>query len=321
MRPETALIHAGLPPRGRPRELEPIALVVGGALAGTMYVVFDMLSEARISHGVLTGTMAHAHALIDHVFPVIVGALLGVCVHHIRVRARLAATQEAADRADALRSRLQKVERDQAVWVLAAAVLHELNNPLHALGLLLDELGACDDEPRRRDDLVARAQAQSARALQHLRVLRSMRTEEEPEFQRVALDRVVGTLAADVGALAVDDGLVVSIECREPVEATADPTYVRTILENVIDNSLHSLRGRRGGSITIRLCAEDGRAVVHVCDDGPPIDPDVRRMLFEPLRSTKAHGLGLGLPIARALARAMRGDLSLDDTGGKAFRL
>jgi signal transduction histidine kinase len=301
--------------------LEPIVLVMGGALAGALYVVFDVLSEARLRHGMLTGTMAGAHTLVDHGFPIIVGAVLGFFAHHIRVRARAAATQEAADRAEALRSRLQKVERDQAVWVFAAAVLHELNNPLHALGLLLDELSACEGDPQRRFDLVARARAQSDRALRHLRALRSMRTEEEPEFQRVALDRVVGALAADVGALAAEDGLVVSVQCRQPVEATADPTYVRTILENVIDNSLHSLRGKRGGSITIRLDTELECAVVRVCDDGPAIDPEVRTTLFEPLRSTKAHGLGLGLPIARALARAMRGDLSLEDADGKAFRL
>jgi signal transduction histidine kinase len=59
-----------------------------------------------------------------------------------------------------------------------------------------------------------------------------------------------------------------------------------------------------------------------VGDDGPAIDPDVRAALFEPLRTTKTQGLGLGLPIARALARAMRGDVSLDeDQESKAFRL
>jgi len=47
----------------------------------------------------------------------------------------------------------------------------------------------------------------------------------------------------------------------------------------------------------------------------------VAATLFEPLRSTKTHGLGLGLPIARALARAMHGDLLLEDTDRKAFRL
>jgi signal transduction histidine kinase len=67
--------------------------------------------------------------------------------------------------------------------------------------------------------------------------------------------------------------------------------------------------------------SEHGRAVVRVCDDGPPLDPEARTTLFEPLRTTKTSGLGLGLPIARALARAMRGDLSLEEAGPKAFRL
>jgi two-component system C4-dicarboxylate transport sensor histidine kinase DctB len=66
--------------------------------------------------------------------------------------------------------------------------------------------------------------------------------------------------------------------------------------------------------------------VVRVGDDGPPIDPGVRDSLFEPLRTTKAEGLGLGLPIARALARAMRGDVALEDGegvrgAGKMFRV
>jgi signal transduction histidine kinase len=148
-----------------------------------------------------------------------------------------------------------------------------------------------------------------------------MRSAGEPEFQRVALQHLVGSLADDVGPLAAEDGLTVRTECDEAVQANADPRYVRTILENLVDNSLWSLRDHRGGSITIRLAAERGRAVVCVRDDGPPLDPDVRAGLFEPLRTTKTHGLGLGLPIARALARAMRGDLTLEDVEGKAFRL
>jgi C4-dicarboxylate-specific signal transduction histidine kinase len=58
-----------------------------------------------------------------------------------------------------------------------------------------------------------------------------------------------------------------------------------------------------------------------VCDDGPALDSGVRASLFEPLGTAKAQGLGLGLPIARALARAMRGDLVFEDACGKAFRL
>ena len=295
--------------------------VVLGVAAGAIYVVFDLMSEARIRSGALTGSLAQAHTVVDHVFPIVAGALLGMGTHYLRLRARLSAAEEAAARADALRARLQKVERDQAVWVFAAAVLHELNNPLHAIGLLLDELATGPNDDTRRADLFARARAQADRALTHLKALRSIRTSGEPDFQSVALERIVLTLADDLGPLAAEDGLVVRAECAQAVHASADPTYVRTILENLLDNSWSSLRDRGGGSITIRLVAEGGRAVVRVCDDGPPLDPSARATLFEPLRTTKAQGLGLGLPIARALARAMRGELSLDDGEGKAFRL
>jgi signal transduction histidine kinase len=81
------------------------------------------------------------------------------------------------------------------------------------------------------------------------------------------------------------------------------------------------LRDHGGGCITIQLTAEDGRAIVRMCDDGPPVDAGIQPALFEPLRTTKARGLGLGLPIARALARAMRGDVSLESADQKAFRL
>jgi signal transduction histidine kinase len=291
-----------------------------GSLVGAAYVGFDVVSESRLEGGHLTGLLAALHIIVDRTSPVLVGGLLGVCAHYLRIRRRLSLAEEGASRAEALRTRLQKVERDQAVWVLVAAVLHELNNPLHALGLLLDE-HALEAEAGRRDDLLTRARAQADRARSQLGVLRSMRGLGEPEVEGIALERIVGALAEDVGSLADEDGLIVCVECDAPVQAIADATFVRTILENLVDNSLCALRSGGGGRITIQLAEEDGRAVVRVTDDGPPLDPEVRKTLFEPLRTNKSHGLGLGLPIARALARAMRGELSFDEREGKAFRL
>ncbi len=303
------------------RDLRLLLYVGLGLLAGLADVVFDLLSEARLGQGTLTGTLANAHAVVDHTFPIVLGGLLGVSAHYLRLRKQLAGAHEVAARAEALRGRLQKVERDQAVWVLAATVLHELNNPLHAIGLLLDELDASGDESRRRD-LLSRARAQADRALSHLRALRSMRSLGEPELRQVALDRIASAVVDDIGPLAAEDGLEVRLECAHAVQAIADPGYLRTILESLVDNSMHSLRVEGGaGRITIGVATEGERAVVRVSDDGPELDPGVRETLFEPLRTTKTQGLGLGLPIARALARSMRGDLSLDDQARKAFRL
>jgi len=328
---------------GQARVREPrLVVYVGlGVLLGLADVVFDVLSEARIGQGRLTGALASAHAVIDHSLPILLGGLLGVSAHYLRLRKQLATAREIAGRSEALRARLQKVERDQAVWVLAATVLHELNNPLHAIGLLLDEIEAMGSDPPKGDgdgpigarageddrtirqrEMLTRIRVQADRALSHLRALRSMRSPGEPDLQRVALDRIASAVADDAGPLAAEDGFEVRLECDKPVQASADPGYVRTILENLVDNSMHSLRtGKSHGRITIRVVAEEERAVVHVSDDGPALEPGARDALFEPLRTSKTHGLGLGLPIARALARAMRGDLSLDEGAVKAFRL
>jgi signal transduction histidine kinase len=305
----------------QPRDAR-LALYVGlGLFAGVSYVLFDVLSEARIQNGTLTGALADVHAVIDHVFPIVVGGLLGVCAHYFRLRAKLTLAEEGAARAEVLRTSLQKVERDQAVWILAAAVLHELNNPLHALGLLLDEMAELDADEARRADFIGRARGQAARALSHLRLLRSMGTASEPEIQRVALDRVATELASGMSSLSAEEGLAIRLECEGSVLANADPAYVRTILENLLANSMHSLRETDGGRITIRLGVERARAVVRISDDGPAISENVRATLFEPLRTTKANGLGLGLPIARALARAMKGELVLEPGDEKAFCL
>lgn len=301
----------------RPNDLRLIAFVVAGLALGGVYVAFDSTAEARLATGTLAGAFRKAHQIIDGSFPILAGGLLGLCLYQLRLTRRLAAAEEAASRAEALRLRLQKIERDQAVWVVVAAVLHELNNPLHALGLLLDEQ-AQEKNPERRAELDERARAQIGRALARLRALRSLKTLGEPELKRVRLDALIANLSTEMTTLGAPDAITVRFEPVGAVEASADPSYVSTILENLLDNSLHALRGR-GGTIGIRLSAEDGRAVVRVDDEGPALDPEIASTLFDPLRTTKVQGLGLGLAIARALARAMRGELTLE--GGKVFRL
>ncbi|MGH7268789.1 MAG: sensor histidine kinase [Polyangiaceae bacterium] len=289
-----------------------------GAIVGIGYALFDAFAEARLRDGTLTGLLAQVHAIVDRLSPIVVGVLLGVCVHYLRLRTQLSNAESSA----ALdRARLQKVERDQAVWVLAAAVLHELNNPLHAAGLLVDELAASEEDAHRRRHLIQRVRVQLERARGHLLALRGMRTGGEPEVEGVALDRVIGEVVDGARGTGVRDRLVVEDRVSAAVRARADPTYVRVILENLVANSLASLREAGGGRLLIQLCEESSRAVVRVCDDGPPIDGRIDSALFEPLRSTKTNGLGLGLPIARALARAMGGDLLLERSEGKMFRL
>ena len=101
----------------------------------------------------------------------------------------------------------------------------------------------------------------------------------------------------------------------EPAPVEGDPEQLTRVLTNLADN------GRRaGGRVLIAVRREDGQALVEVTDDGPGVPPADRDRVFE--RFVRLDGRaggrqdGLGLPIARAVARAHGGELSCEDAAG-----
>jgi signal transduction histidine kinase len=300
----------------RPR-VRPLAVFVGGGLVlGAAYAVLNTLFDVLARDASLPVALVAVHAVVDRVIPLFAGALLGVAGHYVRLRSELARAE--ARRADELHARLKKVERDQAVWVVVASTLHEVKNPLHSLGLLLDEL-AIDgaSERAQADALLARAGAQMDRIKASLAALRALAEDARPALGTVSLDGLVGELARDISPLASKSGIALAVHAAEPVRAVGDASFIRIILENLVSNSLDVLRERGGaGRLDIDVVHDGGDAIVRVKDDGPGLDPDCSESLFEPLATTKARGLGLGLSIARALARAMHGEVAYERLSG-----
>ncbi len=106
----------------------------------------------------------------------------------------------------------------------------------------------------------------------------------------------------------------------------ADPTRIAQILSNLLDNARRYTPP--GGAITVDIHRRADAAEVTVTDSGPGIPDDQRERIFERLvrldagRARDHGGAGLGLPIARALARAHGGELvCLPHDGGARFRL
>jgi len=295
-----------MPPRSR------LALYVGvGLCLGLGYAFVNRAFDVQTGYGTLPSALAPVHAFVDQVLPLIAGALLGLAIHYVRVRAQLAEAERG--RATELEERLRGVERDQAAWVLAASVLHDLRNPIHTLGLLLDDLPlATSDEER--DSLLAKARSQIDRVDARLAELRKLPVGAPPSLRAVQVDDVATRVAADFGPLAERGGVQVAVRAGKEASATADPAYVRVILESLVQNAIESLRQHETkGRIEIDVHREGPKVQVRVTDPGPGPDPDTRKGLFAPLRSTKNGGLGLGLSIARALARAMDGDLVCEE--------
>jgi signal transduction histidine kinase len=253
----------------------------------------------------------------------VTGGVIGFVGHSLGRRARIIV--EERRRSDGLRRRLEKVQREQAVWVMVASVLHEIHNPLHSLGLLLDELG---EDPGAATSLVPRARTQIERVVAQLRTLRALPAMARPAQGPVDLNALVAALDKDIAPLArarrVNFHVVASPREGSGLIVQGDAAYIRIILENLVHNGLDALddAAPQARRLEIVLSEDAHDAYVRVSDGGPGIRPDLRARVFEPLGTTKQSGLGLGLPIARALARAMGGDLVLDPgPGGASFLL
>ncbi len=289
----------------------------GGAL-GLVYSVINRLFDLSTGFGTLPSSLAPLHTFVDLVLPVIIGLLLGVLVHYIQVRAALAEAEKR--RADDLRIRLQHVERDQAVWVLAASVLHEVKNPLHALGLLLDDVAAAEGTAERAS-LLEKSRTHVQRIAERLADLRQL-SGGLPDMSPVRVADLARQVALEISPIAQNEGILLSVASRGEPEARCDPAYVRVILENLIENAVDAMRSNGAkGTIAIDVARSDGHLRVRVQDEGPGLDEAQRANLFQPLRSSKRGGMGLGLSISRKLARAMDGDVRYDEQGRGAFVL
>ena len=112
------------------------------------------------------------------------------------------------------------------------------------------------------------------------------------------------------------------------IEALFDPDAVRQILGNLLDNAERYTRGVEGRRVAIRLDSLNQSAQIVVTDNGSGILHSQRRRVFRAFVRNQPKdgpaGLGLGLALARSLARAQRGDLRLDprrESGGASFVL
>jgi signal transduction histidine kinase len=121
-------------------------------------------------------------------------------------------------------------------------------------------------------------------------------------------------------------GRSVTLDAPDELLVAAEERLLGRAVSNLVDNALkYSPEGER---VEVRLEGRAGEALVQVADHGTGIPEPLRERVFEPFfrgghERASTHGFGLGLPLARAAARALGGDvvLSTSSTSGTRFEL
>jgi signal transduction histidine kinase len=226
------------------------------------------------------------------------------------------------------REKLVHSERLAAIGRLAAQITHEIRNPLSSIGLNIELLG--DDVPHLPADRQPEAQAILDAVLMEVRRLSEI-TEGYLRFARLPTnpkqEHDVADLCADLVAFVQGEaaGRGVNLELHVPRDGSlpavvVDRDRLRQALLNLVRNGIDA--AGEGGTVRLDVrSAVDGGLDVVVSDNGPGVPFAQREQIFAPFFTTRKDGTGLGLVVAREIAREHGGDVMVDDSdlGGAAF--
>jgi two-component system C4-dicarboxylate transport sensor histidine kinase DctB len=235
-------------------------------------------------------------------------------------------TEESQERAEAdrryrsAREELAQANRLSSLGQIIAGVAHEINQPVAAIRtfsdnalrfLERDQAGKAAENLTVIGELTARIGSITAE-------LRSFARRRTPALGPVRVRDVI-----DGALLLVAPPIPLERSGDESALVIADRVRLEQILVNLLQNAAEALKDREHGRIRIEVAHAANGITLLVADNGPGVAPAIAAELFTPFVSGREDGLGLGLAIARDIAREFGGELELvaSPLGGAGFLL
>lgn len=228
-----------------------------------------------------------------------------------------------------LQNELFHATRLTAAGQMAAALAHELNQPLTAVVNSVNatkRLLARQDQASLRiaQEIIEEAAEQALRASEIVRSLRQFLTRDEKE-KRI---EVLPSMIEEASALALSSIAPLAARLRFEFDSSArgvlvNRVQIQQVIVNLIRNAFEAMANQDSREVTLATRAlDDGMIEVAVADIGPGIPSAICGRLFEPFVSTKHDGMGLGLSISRSIIEAHDGHLIAEPNpgGGSVFR-
>ena len=227
-------------------------------------------------------------------------------------------------------SELAHVNRFSMAGELTSTIAHEMNQPLGSILANVETLQSMLKSPAPDMDeiqeIAADIRRDDVRASEVIQRLRSLLKKTPFEVKPVDLNEIVresvSLLSSQVAARQVD----VSTAIGSPsLPISGDRIQLQQVILNLMVNAMDAMSNIPASSreLAIWTSLRDEFAEVAIADAGPGIPPDKLNDVFQPFFTTKAHGIGMGLSIARTIVEAHNGTISAHNQakGGAVFRV
>jgi signal transduction histidine kinase len=225
---------------------------------------------------------------------------------------------------------LAHLNRYSTAGELTASIAHEINQPLGAILTNAETLQLMLKSPapdlRQINEVVDDIHRDDKRASEVILRLRNMLKKAPSIVTSADLNDIVRDVVQMLSPYAAMRKCDLnSVNCSEPLPIKGDKIQIQQVLVNLIVNAADAMEDvpRADRTITISTTRDGNFGEASVSDVGPGIDPDQLKELFNPFFSTKPHGMGMGLSIARTIVEAHNGRIGAENKigGGAAFRL
>jgi len=218
-------------------------------------------------------------------------------------------------------SELAHVARLSTMGEMASGLAHELNQPLTAIATNADasvRLLEQGSSISRVIEILEKIGVQARHAGQIIKHLRKFVRKEEPELSKININKLIDEVLLLVKAELARTGIKVATELQTDLpEVMAQHIHIDQVLLNLIRNAIDSLSlvDKQQRKLTITTAVLDKEhIIIRVQDSGQGISEEVSRTLFTPFKTTKEHGMGLGLSLSQGIISAHKGRLAVEET-------